>query len=304
MLFFFLTVRLLPFSLLATLQDELIPAMTAGFIKASDAGSVYPSAPTISKLLVNKTMEVNRLSKAAATNMLHKVVPFPSPKSPSGFTRCPVYKYLSRTISYFYTIVQKEAVKEFVKCVHELGTNVGHKVYYNNSATRYRVALTPTEAASLGVNNNFLSVSHGWQATVAAGLAVFRRLGAGDRFSESSGTAGDPPVLVCSMAQFGLVVTKISEYLKRVGNIMEETTPGVNQGHRGSWLSMISFLDDFLVKTSEARNGLRQLDGRSDARALVPDDSSVNPLPCGGDAGEDGEEEEDGGDEDANDGAQ
>lgn len=272
--------------------------MTAGFTGTADASGSFPAAPTISKLLVQKTMAVNRLSRPLATSFLHKVVPFPSTKSPTGFTREPIYKFLGRTISYFYTIIQKEAVKVFVRRVHELGTNVGFKVYYPGSTTRYRVALTQTEAARLGAHNNFLTTSHGWQATVDAGLAVFRRLGAGNRFSETSGTAGDPSVLVCMLAHFALVSTKISEYLKRAGNISDDAAPGVNPGYRGAWLIMLAFLDDFLAKSGEARNGLRLTDGTSPTRAIVPDDAGDDPL-AGGDGGEEDGDDDDGGDDEA-----
>lgn len=249
--------------------------MRDNFRGAEDAASVYPSDAWHNHLLLRETMKALSLTAAEASIFLNQRISFPSGKSKSGTIVKPIYRYLKQTVSYFYTTIRQTAVKEFVKCLHERSDEAIGQVYKPAKAKRGRIVLSKEEAMALLSDRSLMDDMLAWSSVLGAVAAAFKRVGAGEAFEEDNPLTPKKVRSVCLLAHLALVMVKIREHLRSVAGV-QDTQHGMNAGHRGTWVVMLSVLHTKFVMSSEPQRGLRLRDGQYDKRAVEEDADGDN----------------------------
>lgn len=75
------------------------------------------------------------------------------------------------------------------------------------------------------------------------------------------------------LGHVALEAVKVQEHLKLIGEVMEKSQ-GMNSGHRGKWVTMLSTLNGKFEMSVMPQRGLRLLDGASTKRALPEAEAS------------------------------
>lgn len=256
----------------ATVKALLRPNMRGGCRDAA-VSKVFPIAQWHNRLLLDSARAALGVSAAAASKFLHQKVMFPSTHKKKDYVEKPVYRYLKQTLSYFYTTIRLTAVRVFIDRVYEHSRHTIGRMDMTPDVKRSRLVLSKKEALSLLTGDNFLTDVHAWPALVDALAAVMKRLGAGDKFTEPNPMAGGTPFVLCLSGHVALVAFKVQEHLKLIGEVTEQSQ-GMNAGHRGKRVTMLSTLNGKFEMSAMPQRGLRLLDGTSTERALPEAEAS------------------------------
>lgn len=168
----------------------------------------------------------------------------------------------------------------------------------NEACTRFTIKMSRDESARLSADDELIYDPDSLQAVEEATVAVFKRFGGAEKFTEVTAIPGRKPGLACLLGHLAVVCTKIDEELMRLGGSTGTTAPGVNNRHREAEREMLRVLDGALTQRAETRNGLRLIDGdRADdgqtpddvvhgerVEDLVPDETSSGSVRAGGSA--------------------
>lgn len=153
-------------------QKLLRPIHREIFLKAKCASDVYTSNISNNRLVLDTTMDAQGLTATGANAFLHKRIMFPSKRAASGFAKIPVYRFLKRAHTYFYTTVKTTAVKVFVETMHELsGNQIGHSIMPPN-AKKARIVLSNADAVALVGDLVLVNNARAWKSPLAAVSAV------------------------------------------------------------------------------------------------------------------------------------
>lgn len=271
------------------MQKLLRPVHREISLNAKCASDVYTSNVSNNRLVLDTTMDAQGLTAAGANVLLHKRVLFPSKRAASGFAKIPVYRFLKRAHTYFYTTVKTTAVKVFVETMHELsGNQIGHSTMPLN-AKKARIVLSEADAIALVGDLVLVNNTRAWKSLLAAVSAVLKKMGGGEECEEPSPLPGDDPIVVCRYGHLALVAVKIEQHIKRIANV-NAATNGMNQGHRTLYIEWLQRLNFNFDKTAEEQRGVRLIDGDDKDRAVVETEEDDDNL---ADFGADAEDDDD-----------
>lgn len=279
------------------------------FIKARDAGDVWPATQHINEFSQAWTASRLNVELSAARSLLERrwrlpqrsrrtstaeedgdTTPAPAPASRDttmGFL------YVNRAVSHFYQKLGNKAVAAFLTFIND-EEQIGSLRRLRGTQTKYEVVLSPTEAAPLLVDNSFITEFTYDSALIRALTVVFSTLGVLPQFSEDGPVRDGPRVIACRTAHLALVTMKIRQHIKMRASTTSVddgepvvAVPGLNAGHRAEWVEELMIISDvFIAQGDRACNGLRLTDGsaphRADPAYRTPqvDDNTAGVVGC------------------------
>lgn len=145
---------------------------------AESAWQAYPVTEFFNSTLVQMTARKLNLTADVANSMLMSRVAVPTRGNKGKATSEMVaYRYLKRSVSHFFEMLAKTAVKAYVNFIHE-HTDMGGRVSMPGSGSRTTLELSTDDAVMLLTADRFIHESYGHMGLLAGLKAIFAFLNA------------------------------------------------------------------------------------------------------------------------------